>query len=236
MKDLINFPYPATDLMDELIIFDNFLLYVIISITLLVTFLMLFCVFRYNKKFNPVPATFTHNPFIEIVWTIVPIVILVSLIPSSLKLLYRQQNIPESNITIKATGNQWYWTYDYVDHGFSFDSYMLARDELTDYGFKRNEYLLATDNSVIVPLNKIVTMQITASDVIHAWTILDFGVKQDAVPGRLAELWFKAKNIGVYFGQCSELCGKDHSYMPITVEVVSDAKYEKWLEEKKKEV
>jgi len=147
----------------------------------------------------------------------------------SLPILFKQQEIPEADITIKVTGNQWYWGYEYVDHGFGFDSVMLQKDELADYGYAPDEYLLATDTAVVVPVNATIVMQLTGADVIHSWTIPAFGVKQDAVPGRLAELWFSAEKEGIYFGQCSELCGQAHAYMPITVKVVSQAQYDAWL-------
>jgi cytochrome c oxidase subunit 2 len=143
--------------------------------------------------------------------------------------LFKQQEIPEADITIKVTGNQWYWGYEYVDHGFGFDSVMLQKDELADYGYAPDEYLLATDTAVVVPVNATIVMQLTGADVIHSWTIPAFGVKQDAVPGRLAELWFSAEKEGIYFGQCSELCGQAHAYMPITVKVVSQPQYDSWL-------
>jgi len=143
--------------------------------------------------------------------------------------LLKQLKIPESDVVIKATGAQWYWSYDYPQHDFSFDSVMLEKEELEKFGYAQDEYLLATDNPVVVPVNKNITVQVTASDVIHAWKIMSFGVHQDGVPGRLAELWFKAEKEGVYFGQCSELCGLNHSYMPIVVKVVSQEEYEAWL-------
>ncbi|MDP5361314.1 MAG: cytochrome c oxidase subunit II, partial [Paracoccaceae bacterium] len=161
----------------------------------------------------------THNSPLEIAWTVVPVVILVFIGAFSLPVLFKQQEIPEADITIKVTGYQWYWGYEYVDHGVAFDSYMLGRDELEENGYSQAEYLLATDTAVVVPIGATVVMQVTAADVIHSWTIPAFGVKQDAVPGRLAELWFAAEREGIYFGQCSELCGKDHAYMPITVKV-----------------
>jgi cytochrome c oxidase subunit 2 len=168
---------------------------------------------------------------LEVAWTIVPILILVVIGAYSLPILFKQQEIPEADITIKVTGYQWYWGYEYVDEGVEFESYMLARDELEENGYSQQEYLLATDTAVIVPIGATVVMQVTAADVIHAWTIPAFGVKQDAVPCRLAELWFAAEREGIYFGQCSELCGKDHAYMPITVKVVSQETYDAWLAE-----
>ena len=162
-------------------------------------------------------------------WTVVPVAILVVIGAYSLPILFKQQEIPEADITIKVTGYQWYWGYEYVDHDFGFDSVMLQKDELADYGYAPDEYLLATDTAVVVPVGATVVMQLTGADVIHSWTIPAFGVKQDAVPGRLAELWFAAEKEGIYFGQCSELCGQAHAYMPITVKVVSQEQYDAWL-------
>ncbi len=220
----------VTEVAHDIHWYDNLLLILITVISLFVTALLLWCVYRYNAKRNPVPATFTHNTKIEIAWTLIPVLILLAIIPFSLNLLFKQMEIPEADITIKATGNQWYWTHEYVDHGFGFDSYMLDRGDLAEYGYAADEYLLATDTALVIPVNKTIVVQVTGADVIHAWTIPAFGVKQDAVPGRLAELWFNVEKEGVYFGQCSELCGKDHTYMPITVKVVSQEVYEAWLD------
>jgi cytochrome c oxidase subunit 2 len=220
----------ATELARDLHWLDSMVLVIITFITLFVSALMVYIMVRYNSKTNKTPATFTHNSPLEVAWTIVPIVILVFIGSFSLPVLFKQQEIPEADITIKVTGYQWYWGYEYVDHEFAFDSFMLPREELADYGYNDDEYLLATDTAVVVPVGKTVVMQVTGADVIHSWTIPAFGVKQDAVPGRLAELWFNAEKEGVYFGQCSELCGKDHAYMPITVKVVSEEEYQKWLD------
>ncbi len=231
---------------------DWMLLVIITLISLFVTALMAWVVIRYNKSRNPTPATFTHHTPVEIAWTVIPIVILVLIGAYSLPKLFRQQEIPVADITIKATGNQWYWTHEYVDEGFAFDSYMIGaaatltseeedagaiahvmsdvmEKKLADAGYSKDEFLLATDTSVVIPVGKTIVVQVTGSDVIHAWTIPAFGVKQDAVPGRLAELWFTAEKEGVYFGQCSELCGQAHAYMPITVKVVSEEAYAEWL-------
>ncbi len=250
-QDGVNFQTPGTELARDQIWVDTFILYIITAISVFVTALLIYVIFRYNSKANPKPSTFTHNSALEIGWTLVPIIILIAIIPPSLTLLFKQQEIPTADITIKATGNQWYWTYDYVDEGFEFDSYMIGSPAtmeegqednaykrtpvvmaaLKAAGYNEDEFLLATDTAVVVPVNKTIVMQVTASDVIHSWAIPAFGVKQDGVPGRLAQLWFKAEKEGLYFGQCSELCGKDHSYMPITVKVVSEDDYEIWLEE-----
>ncbi|MEM8538960.1 MAG: cytochrome c oxidase subunit II [Pseudomonadota bacterium] len=221
----------ATELARDVVWLDTMLLIIITTIVVFVTALLIWVMLRYNQKRNPEPATFTHNSPLEVAWTVVPVVILVFIGAFSLPVLFKQQEIPEADITIKVTGFQWAWNYEYVDHGFNFDSYMLQRDELEEFGYRQEDYLLATDTAVVVPVDATVVMQVTASDVIHSWTIPAFGVKQDAVPGRLAELWFAAEREGIYFGQCSELCGKDHAYMPITVKVVSQETYDAWLAE-----
>ncbi len=226
----LGFQPAATELARDLQSLDYMILVIITGIVALVAALMLYIIVRYNRRANPTPATFTHNTPVEIAWTIGPIIILVFIGAFSLPVLFKQQEIPEGDITIKVTGYQWYWGYEYVDHEFAFDSFMLPREDLADYGYNEDEYLLATDTQVVVPVGKTVVMQVTGADVIHSWTIPAFGVKQDAVPGRLAELWFKAEREGIYFGQCSELCGKDHAYMPITVKVVSQEAYDAWLE------
>ncbi|WP_417672843.1 cytochrome c oxidase subunit II [Pseudodonghicola sp.] len=240
----MGFQPPATELARKLQWLDHTLLIIIAAITLLVIGLILWVIVRYNRRANPTPARFTHHSAIEILWTVVPIVILAFIGAISLPVLFQQQEIPEADITIKVTGYQWYWGYEYVDAGFSFDSYMIGQPatggnymltpeveaKLVEAGYSRDEFLLATDNAVVVPVNKIVVMNVTGADVIHSWAMPAFGVKQDGVPGRLAQLWFKAEREGIYFGQCSELCGKDHAFMPITVKVVSQEAYDKWLE------
>jgi len=221
----------ATDVAAATYALDDMLLYIIIAISAFVGLLMLWVIVRYNRRANPEPKRFTHNTPIEIAWTLIPVLILVFIGANSLPVLFKQQEIPEGDVVIKAIGNQWYWSYEYVDHEFGFDSFMLAREDLSDHGYTDDLYLLATDTAVVVPTGKKVVVQVTGSDVIHAWTIPAFGVKQDAVPGRLAELWFTVDEgkEGVYFGQCSELCGKDHAYMPITVKAVSQQAYDTWL-------
>ncbi len=223
------FQEPVTELMRDIVWLDTMLLVIITVITLFVCALMAVCILRYNRKANPTPASFTHNSPVEVAWTVIPIVILVFIGAFSLPVLFKQQEIPEGDIHIKATGYQWYWGYEYTDEEFGFESFLLDREALEEYGYSQDEYLLATDTAVVVPINKVVVMTVTGADVIHAWTIPAFGVKQDAVPGRLAQLWFKAEKEGIYFGQCSELCGKDHAYMPITVKVVSEEAYAEWL-------
>lgn len=225
----LNFQPAATSLMEGIIQLDNLLLWIITIVCVFVGALLLYAILRFNRRANPDAASFTHNTPIEIAWTLIPILILVFIGSFSLPELFRQQEIPEGDVTIKVTGYQWYWGYEYVDHEFGFESFLLAKDELAENGYAEDEYLLATDTAVVVPVGKTIVMQVTAADVIHSWAMPSFGVKQDGVPGRLAELWFKADKEGVYFGQCSELCGKDHAYMPITVKVVSQEAYDAWL-------
>ena len=218
---------------------DNMILIIITAITVFVTGLLIWVIIRYNSKRNPTPAGFTHNSPLEIAWTIVPIVILVFIGAFSLPVLFEQQEFPEGDITIKVTGNQWFWSYEYVDDGVAFDSYMIGYGEgnlnpdislaLTEAGYTDTEFRLATDTAVVVPVGATIVMQLTGSDVIHAWAIPAFGVMQSAVPGRLSQLWFAAEQEGIYFGQCTSLCGKDHAYMPITVKVVSQEVYDAWL-------
>lgn len=239
--DGIGFQPAATELARDLQWLDGLLNYIIFAIVILVVGLMGWIILRHNRRANPTPSRFTHNTRLEIAWTLAPILILIFIGAFSLPVLHKQQIIPEADITIKATGNQWYWSYEYPDHEFGFDSYMIGQDadnkltpeveaELADAGYAKEHFLLATDTAVVVPVGRTVVVQVTATDVIHAWTIPAFGVKQDAVPGRLAELWFKAEEEGIYFGQCSELCGIAHAYMPITVKVVSEEAYEQWLD------
>lgn len=227
----MGFQPAATELARDLQWLDGFINVIIIAIVIFVTALLAWCILRFNEKRNPTPGTFTHNSPLEVAWTIVPILILVFIGAFSLPILFKQQEIPEADITIKTTGYQWYWGYEYVDEGFYFDAFMLERDELEEAGYAPDEYLLATTEAMVVPVGKTIVVQVTAADVIHSWTIPAFGVKQDAVPGRLAQLWFNADREGVYFGQCSELCGQAHAYMPITVKVVSEEVYAAWLDQ-----
>ena len=226
----LGFQPAATELAEGIHTLDNMILVIITAVCVFVGALLLYAIVRFNRRANPTAASFTHNTPIEIAWTVVPILILVFIGSFSLPELFRQQEIPEGDINIKVTGYQWYWGYEYTDQEFGFESFMLAKEDLAANGYAEDEYLLATDTAVVVPVGKTVVMQVTGADVIHSWTIPAFGVKQDAVPGRLAELWFKAEKEGIYFGQCSELCGKDHAYMPITVKVVSEEAYQEWLD------
>lgn len=250
----LGFQPAATEVARDLHWMDDFLLYIIVAITLFVTALLAMVILRFNEKANKTPARFTHNSALEVAWTVVPIIILVAIAVPSLQLLDKQVNVPEADMTIKATGSQWYWSYQYQDgeESFGFDSFMVGggfkdfdsamADEdmaaqLEAAGVTRETWLLQTDTEVVVPVGKVVRLQVTAADVIHSWAMPAFGVKMDAVPGRLNETWFRVDEgmEGVYFGQCSELCGKDHSYMPIVVRAVSQEDYEAWLAEARAE-
>lgn len=231
IPDGLHFQRPVTPVMHDLVWLDTFMHLILSFVVLLVLVLMAIVVVRYNRKANPKPATFTHHAMLEVAWTAAPVIILVVIAIPSLKLLFQQLEVPEPDLTIKATGNQWFWTYEYPEEGIEFASIMLEREELAEYGYTEDEYLLATDTRVVVPVGKVVQVLTTAADVIHAWTIPSFGAKIDSMPGRLNETWFKAEETGVYFGQCSELCGLRHSYMPIVVEVVEQAEYEAWIAE-----
>jgi cytochrome c oxidase subunit 2 len=233
----LNFQPAATSLAEGLQRLDYMILVIITVICVFVAGLLLWAILRFNKRANPTPAKFSHYTPIEIAWTVIPILILVFIGSFSLPQLFAQQEIPEGDINIKVTGYQWYWGYEYTDHEFGFESFLLPKDQLAANGYAEDEYLLATDTAVVVPSGKTIVMNVTAADVIHSWTIPAFGVKQDGVPGRLAQLWFKVDEgkEGVYFGQCSELCGKDHAYMPITVKVVTQEEYDAWLEGAKEE-
>ena len=226
----LHFQRPVTPVMEDLVWLDTFMHAIMIAITLFVVVLIGIIIFRFNRKANPKSATFTHHPLLEVAWTALPVLILIVIAIPSLKLLFFELNVPpEPDVTIKATGAQWYWTYEYPDEGIEFASIMLQPDELEEYGYEPDEYLLATDTRVVVPVNAVVHVLTTASDVLHAWTIPSFGSKIDAMPGRINETWFQATEPGVYFGQCSELCGLNHSYMPIVVQVVEQEDYDTWV-------
>ena len=223
----------VTPNMNELSVFhDYILLPIIAAISLLVLALLIWVMVRFNEKANPVPSRTTHNTMIEVIWTIVPILILAVIAVPSLRLLAHQRDIPEADMTIKVTGHQWYWSYEYPDEeGLAFDSVMLEDDELTE-GQHR---LLEVDNQVVVPVGKTVRIIATADDVIHSWAVPAFGIKIDTIPGRLNEAWFQATQTGTFYGQCSELCGIRHAFMPIKVTVMSEADYATWLEGAKAE-
>ena len=217
----------VTPVMDDLVFMhDYILLPIITAISVFVLFLILYAVWKFKASKNPNPTKTSHNTLLEVLWTVIPCLILVVIAIPSFKLLYKQDVIPKADITIKAIGYQWYWGYEYPDQKIAFEATMIETKDLKP-GQPR---LLATDKHVVVPVNKVVTVLITANDVLHAWALPAFGVKRDAVPGRINETWFKAEKEGIFYGQCSELCGIKHAFMPITVEVVSEEKYKEWVE------
>jgi cytochrome c oxidase subunit II len=216
----------ATPVMEEITWFHDWLLIIITVITLFVLVLLVAVVIKFNARANPVPSRTTHNTLIEVAWTLIPVLILVGIAVPSFRLLFQELDVPKADLTIKATGKQWYWSYAYPDNGkFEFDSLMAA---------DKQPRLLGVDNEVVVPVNKVVRVQVTGADVIHSFAVPAFGIKIDAIPGRLNETWFKATKTGMFYGQCSELCGKDHAFMPIAVRVVSDQEFAAWVETAKK--
>jgi len=223
----------ASETMEFSVWFHSYVMWFIVPITLFVLALLGYIVFKFNSKANPVPSKTTHNTLIEVLWTVMPIVILVFIAIPSFKLLYLQQVIPPFDMTLKATGNQWNWDYEYPDNGgLTFNSALL------DEAKRRPDQprLLAVDNEVVVPVNKVVRVQVTGSDDIHAFTVPSFGIKIDAIPGRLNETWFKATREGWFYGQCSELCGTNHAYMPIAVHVVKQEEFDAWVKKKSAEL
>jgi|TARA_B100000123_G_scaffold93516_1_gene67985 cytochrome c oxidase subunit 2 len=224
----LGFQRAASESMRDIVAFhNNLLLPIIIAISVFVLFLMLYACVRFRASANPNPSKRTHNVTVEVLWTLIPCLILIVMAVPSFKILYKQDAIPKADLTIKAIGYQWYWGYEYPDENLVFDSYMIEEKDL-----KANQpRLLAVDNEVVVPVGKVVKVLITANDVLHAWALPSFGVKRDAVPGRINETWFKAEKVGTYYGQCSELCGIKHAFMPIAVKVVSEEEYQEWLSE-----
>ena len=216
----------GSPVMDQIEWFHNWLLVIITVITLFVLALLVIVVVKFNARTNPVPSRTTHNTLIEVAWTLIPVLILVGIAVPSFRLLFQQLDIPKADLTVKVTGKQWYWSYAYPDNGkFEFDS-LMAQD--------KQPRLLGVDNEMVVPVNKVIRVQTTGADVIHAFAVPAFGIKIDSIPGRLNETWFKATKVGMYYGQCSELCGKDHAFMPIAVRVVNDQEFAAWVETAKK--
>jgi cytochrome c oxidase subunit 2 len=228
------FQEAATPIMEQIEWFERYTLWFIVPITLLVLFLLGYCIWRFRASVNPVASRTSHNTLIEVIWTVGPVVILLALAIPSFQLLTAQYNPPEeAKLTIKATGNQWNWDYEYqIEQPLSFNAALLQEGDRAAAGKEdKAKYprLLAVDNEVVVPVKTTVRVLVTAADVIHAFAMPAFGIKTDAVPGRINEVWFNAEKEGLYYGQCSELCGKDHAFMPIAIRVVSDAQYNTWL-------
>ena len=228
----INLLPSASVLQQDTINFHWFLLALITLIVLFVMALLAVCIVRFNSRANPIPTKTSHNTLVEVVWTVVPVLILVMIAIPSFRLLYKKMVIPpQIDLTVKAVGKQWYWTYEYPDHGnFTFDSLMKQEAELKP-GEPR---LLAVDNEVVVPVNKNIRVITTGADVIHSFSLPSMGIKIDALPGRVNEIWFRAERTGLFYGQCTELCGRDHAFMPIAVRVVTDEEFARWIEEAKK--
>jgi cytochrome c oxidase subunit II len=221
----------ATPVMENIVEFHDLLLWIITAIAAFVLVLLLVVMVRFNARANPTPSRTTHNTLLEVLWTVIPVCILVVIAIPSFRLLFYQLNTPPADLTVKATGKQWFWTYTYPDNGnLEFDSLMLQDKERK----ADQPRLLSVDNELVVPVNKTVRVLVTGADVIHSFAVPSFGIKIDAVPGRLNETWFKAEREGMYYGQCSELCGKDHAFMPIAVRVVNDQAFTAWLAEAKK--
>lgn len=222
----------ATPVMDDITSFNTFLFWITTAIAIFVLVLLAIVIVRFNARANPNPSRTTHNTTLEVLWTIVPVLILAAIAVPSFRLLYVELDVPKPDVTVKATGKQWFWSYEYPDNGnFEFDSLMVAEKDLKP-GQPR---LLAANREMVVPVNKIVHVLVTGADVIHSFAVPSFGIRIDAVPGRINDTWFKATKEGVFYGQCSELCGKDHSFMPIAVRVVSQADFDTWVGQAKKE-
>ncbi len=235
----MGFQEAVTPIMHEITGFHNFLLWIIGVVSVFILILLVIIAVRFNARANPVPAKFSHNTLIEVVWTFVPIVILLVIAIPSFRLLYHQDVIPEADMTLKATGSTWLWTYQYPDYfeDEEFIAVMVPEEELgTDPYGNPQPRLLASSFDVVVPVDTTVRVVVTASDVLHSWAMPSFGVKIDAVPGRLNETWFKVEKEGMYYGQCSELCGKDHAFMPISIHVVSQREFDDWVRETRGEL
>jgi cytochrome c oxidase subunit 2 len=218
----------VTPIMEQITNFHTYVTIIITVIALFVLALLVYVIAKFNEKRNPNPSRTAHNTPLEIAWTVIPILILVAIAIPSFRLLFAQYDFPKADLTITATGNQWYWSYEYPDHGIAFDSIMVPDKDLKE----DQPRLLTVNNEVVVPVGKNVIVQVKASDVIHDWAVPSFGVKLDAVPGRLQTTWFRAEREGWFYGQCSELCGRNHAFMPIAVRVVSEEEFDNWIKMK----
>jgi cytochrome c oxidase subunit 2 len=217
----------GSPVMDNIHWFHDVLLAIITVVTLFVLGLLITVMVKFNARANPVPSRTTHNTLIEVAWTLFPVLILVGIAVPSFRLLFLELDVPKADVTIKATGNQWNWTYAYPDDKIEYTSIMLGEDDRAKLAAPPPR-LLGVDHAIVVPVNKVIRVETTGADVIHSFAVPAFGIKIDAIPGRLNETWFKAEKTGIYYGQCSELCGKDHAFMPIAVKVVSDQDYDNW--------
>jgi cytochrome c oxidase subunit II len=216
----------ATEIMREITSFHDFLLWIIVIISVFVLALLLWVVVRYNRRANPTPKKFTHNMLVEVIWTVVPVLILVGIAWKSFPLIYKQERIPEAELTLKAVGNSWFWNFEYPDAGVTIAANLLPEEDARAQG---RPYLLATTEPLLVPVDTTVRVLVTSNDVIHAFAVPAFGVKEDAIQGRVNETWFNVDRPGVYYGQCSELCGVNHAYMPIEIHAVSRAEFDQWI-------
>ncbi len=231
----LNLPAPASPVAEMAYDFHTLLLWIITLITLFVLGLLIYVCVRFRESANPTPSKTTHNSLLEVLWTGIPVLILVGIVFPSMQLLYASDKAEDAEMTLKIIGNQWYWTYEYPDHGnFGFDALLVARtaEEEAETGAKR---LMETDNIVVLPVNTKIRLLMTANDVLHNWAVSDFGVRMDTVPGRLNETWMMATKEGRYYGFCSELCGIDHAFMPITVDIVSKEAFEEWVKKAQEE-
>jgi cytochrome c oxidase subunit 2 len=227
----MGFQEPATPVMEGIHALHNSLLYVIGIIGFLVVAAVLFVIFRFRESRNPIPSKTSHHTLLEIIWTAIPAIIVTVLAVHSLKLLYFMEKSPTPDLVLKVTGHQWYWSYEYPDLKLAFDSYMIEDKDLKPGQLR----LLEVDNPIVVPVGAVVKVIMTSADVLHSWAIPSFGIKSDTVPGRLTETWIKVTRPGTYYGQCSELCGMKHGFMPIVVKAVTSAEYEEWLKVAKKQ-
>ncbi|MAC41699.1 MAG: cytochrome c oxidase subunit II [Pelagibacterales bacterium] len=230
----LNLREAFSPVMLEMVSFHNALIWLITAISLFVLALLVIIVVKFNTKASPKASKTTHNTFLEIAWTAIPVLILVVMAVPSFKLLYKGDVIPEAHMTVKAIGHQWYWSYEYPDHGnFTYDAWLVQDEEDMEGEDRPFTRLLTTDTRVVVPVGKVIRVQMTSTDVLHSWAVPSLGVKKDAVPGRLNELWFEANREGIFYGQCSELCGTNHGFMPIEVHAVSEEKFLAWIEDSK---
>ena len=230
----LNLREAFSPVMAEMVSFHNALIWLIVIISLFVLALLVIIVVKFNTKANPKASKTTHNTFIEIAWTAIPVLILVVMAVPSFKLLYKSDVVPEAHMTVKAIGHQWYWSYEYPDHGnFTYDAWLVQDKEDMEGEERPFTRLLTTDTRVVVPVGKVIRVQMTSTDVLHSWAVPSLGVKKDAVPGRLNELWFEADREGIFYGQCSELCGTNHGFMPIEVHAVSEEEFLAWVEDSK---